>query len=56
MKLWLTKDELMQPRILSPQHEEGYYIVWDTTEWRKQRVSNHREVYLASETLADRRL
>lgn len=37
MKLWLTKDELMQPRILSPQHEEGYYIVWDTTEWRKQR-------------------
>ncbi|XXG98570.1 hypothetical protein Hte_004895 [Hypoxylon texense] len=37
MKLWLTKDELMQPRILSAQHEEGYYIVWDTTEWRKQR-------------------
>lgn len=41
MKLWLTKDELMQPRVLSPLHEEGYYIVWDTTEWRKQRVSNH---------------
>ncbi|KAI1386345.1 uncharacterized protein F4822DRAFT_409708 [Hypoxylon trugodes] len=37
LKIWLTKDELMQPRILSTQHEEGYYIIWDTTDWRKQR-------------------
>lgn len=37
LKLWLTKDDIMQPRILSGQHEEGYYIVWDTTDWRKQR-------------------
>lgn len=41
LKIWLTKDELLQPRILSPQHEEGYYIIWNTTDWRKERVSNH---------------
>ncbi|KAI0490013.1 hypothetical protein F4859DRAFT_509591 [Xylaria cf. heliscus] len=37
LKLWLTKDEIMHPRILSAQHEEGYYIVWSTEEWRKER-------------------
>ncbi|KAI0111894.1 hypothetical protein F4814DRAFT_423960 [Daldinia grandis] len=37
LKIWLTKDELMQPRILSTQHEEGYYIIWSTTDWRKER-------------------
>ncbi|KAI0152356.1 hypothetical protein F4776DRAFT_601245 [Hypoxylon sp. NC0597] len=37
LKIWLTKDELLQPRILSPQHEEGYYIIWNTTDWRKER-------------------
>ncbi|KAI2637060.1 hypothetical protein GGS26DRAFT_547176 [Hypomontagnella submonticulosa] len=37
LKIWLTKDELMQPRILSTQHEEGYYIIWNTTDWRKER-------------------
>ncbi|KAI1327155.1 CobW/HypB/UreG, nucleotide-binding domain-containing protein [Xylariaceae sp. FL0255] len=37
LKLWLTKDEIMHPRILSQTHEEGYYIVWSTTEWRKER-------------------
>ncbi|KAI0866379.1 hypothetical protein F4860DRAFT_456980 [Xylaria cubensis] len=37
LKLWLTKDEIMHPRILSAQHEEGYYIVWSTDEWRKER-------------------
>ncbi|KAI0159711.1 hypothetical protein GGR57DRAFT_458424 [Xylariaceae sp. FL1272] len=37
LKLWLTKDEQMQPRPLSQNHEEGYYIVWSTTEWRKER-------------------
>ncbi|KAI0888916.1 uncharacterized protein GGS22DRAFT_64691 [Annulohypoxylon maeteangense] len=37
LKIWLTKDEIMQPRILSAQHEEGYYIIWNTTDWRKER-------------------
>ncbi|KAI1450228.1 hypothetical protein F5Y02DRAFT_367961 [Annulohypoxylon stygium] len=37
LKIWLTKDELMQPRILSAQHEEGYYVIWNTTDWRKER-------------------
>ncbi|KAI0803993.1 CobW/HypB/UreG, nucleotide-binding domain-containing protein [Xylaria sp. FL0064] len=37
LKLWLTKDEMMHPRILSAQHEDGYYIVWSTDEWRKER-------------------
>lgn len=40
LKIWLTKDELMQPRILSAQHEEGYYVIWNTTDWRKERVSH----------------
>lgn len=29
----------MTPQILSPNHERGYYIVWDTVTWRKDRVS-----------------
>ncbi|KAI1379281.1 hypothetical protein F4677DRAFT_408502 [Hypoxylon crocopeplum] len=37
LKMWLTKDEIMQPRPLSTQHEEGYYIIWNTTDWRKER-------------------
>ncbi|KAI1083525.1 hypothetical protein F5B20DRAFT_527362 [Whalleya microplaca] len=37
LKIWLTKDDIMQPRILSSQHEEGYYIIWNTAEWRKER-------------------
>ncbi|GAW20172.1 hypothetical protein ANO14919_096690 [Xylariales sp. No.14919] len=37
LKIWLTKDDIMHPRILSTQHEEGYYIVWNTEEWRKER-------------------
>ncbi|KAI1505303.1 CobW/HypB/UreG, nucleotide-binding domain-containing protein [Biscogniauxia marginata] len=37
LKIWLTKDEIMHPRILSAQHEEGYYIIWNTSEWRKER-------------------
>lgn len=28
----------MTPQILSPNHERGYYIVWDTSNWRKERV------------------
>lgn len=30
----------MTPQILSPNHERGYYIVWDTSSWRKERVSD----------------
>ncbi|CAG9997729.1 unnamed protein product [Clonostachys byssicola] len=36
-QVWLTKDEHMTPQILSPTHERGYYIVWDTATWRKDR-------------------
>ncbi|KAH7030920.1 uncharacterized protein B0I36DRAFT_322771 [Microdochium trichocladiopsis] len=37
LKIWLTKDDIMQPRQLSGLHEEGYYIIWNTKEWRKER-------------------
>ncbi|KAI1818027.1 hypothetical protein GGS20DRAFT_530695 [Poronia punctata] len=37
LKIWLTKDDVLAPRILSAQHEEGYYIVWSADEWRKER-------------------
>ncbi|KND93176.1 General negative regulator of transcription subunit 2 [Tolypocladium ophioglossoides CBS 100239] len=37
LQIWLTKDEHMTPQILSPNHERGYYIVWDTNNWRKDR-------------------
>ncbi|PCD39977.1 hypothetical protein FGRA07_01248 [Fusarium graminearum] len=37
MELWLTKDEHMTPQILSPNHERGFYIVWDPNNWRKDR-------------------
>ncbi|KAM5519089.1 NOT2/NOT3/NOT5 family protein [Fusarium oxysporum f. sp. phaseoli] len=36
-QIWLTKDEHMTPQILSPNHERGYYVVWDTNSWRKER-------------------
>ncbi|KAK7750370.1 hypothetical protein SLS62_007669 [Diatrype stigma] len=39
LKMWLTKDEHMHPRPLSREHEEGYYIIWNTVEWRKERRS-----------------
>ncbi|RFU78749.1 hypothetical protein TARUN_3455 [Trichoderma arundinaceum] len=39
LQVWLTKDEHMTPQILSPNHERGYYIVWDTTTWRKDRAT-----------------
>lgn len=28
----------MVPQVLSPNHERGYYIIWDTNAWRKERV------------------
>jgi CCR4-NOT transcription complex subunit 2 len=38
LQIWLTKDEMMVPQALSPSHERGYYVVWDTTVWHKERV------------------
>lgn len=37
LRLWLTKDEQLIPQALSPNHERGYYIVWDKDSWRKER-------------------
>ncbi|KAJ2905483.1 hypothetical protein MKZ38_005359 [Zalerion maritima] len=37
LQFWLTKDDIMIPHVLSPNHERGYYIVWDTDHWRKDR-------------------
>ncbi|RMJ17880.1 hypothetical protein BHE90_004265 [Fusarium euwallaceae] len=37
LQLWLTKDDHMTPQTLGPTHERGYYIVWDSTTWRKER-------------------
>ncbi|KAL2159017.1 hypothetical protein VTH06DRAFT_3048 [Thermothelomyces fergusii] len=37
MQMWLTKDDVMVPQSLGPTHERGYYIVWDTANWRKER-------------------
>ncbi|KAK3390910.1 hypothetical protein B0H63DRAFT_466762 [Podospora didyma] len=37
MQVWLTKDDMMVPQALSPTHERGYYIIWDTVSWRKER-------------------
>ncbi|TDZ61054.1 General negative regulator of transcription subunit 2 [Colletotrichum trifolii] len=37
LHFWLTKDELMMPASLGPNHERGYYIIWDTTNWLKER-------------------
>ena len=36
--MWLTKDEIMAPQVMSPHSERGYYIVWDAASWRKERV------------------
>lgn len=32
----------MMPQVLSPNHERGFYIVWDTQNWRKERVVSLR--------------
>ncbi|KAK4126184.1 cobW-domain-containing protein [Parathielavia appendiculata] len=37
MQMWLTKDDVMVPQSLGPTHERGYYVVWDTVNWRKER-------------------
>ncbi|EOO03884.1 putative not2 not3 not5 family protein [Phaeoacremonium minimum UCRPA7] len=37
LQIWLTKDDMLLPQVLSPNHERGYYIIWDTVNWRKER-------------------
>lgn len=39
LQIWLTKDEQMAPHILGPNHERGFYIVWDAHHWQRERVS-----------------
>lgn len=31
----------MAAQQIGPHHERGYYIVWDTANWRKERVRRH---------------
>lgn len=28
----------MTPQTISPTHEQGYYVIWDIRNWRKERV------------------
>ena len=37
---------MMMPQVLSPNHERGYYIVWDTVNWRKERVVSFRTFFV----------
>ncbi|KAK3379914.1 hypothetical protein B0T24DRAFT_613451 [Lasiosphaeria ovina] len=37
IQVWLTKDDMMVPQALGPTHERGYYVIWDTANWRKER-------------------
>lgn len=39
LHIWLTKDDSMTPQSITPSQEQGYYIVWDTANWTKTRVS-----------------
>ncbi|ROT40707.1 cobW-domain-containing protein [Sodiomyces alkalinus F11] len=47
LHIWLTKDDLMTPQTISPTHEQGYYVIWDIRNWRKER----RELTLHYEDL-----
>ncbi|KAK0722231.1 hypothetical protein B0T26DRAFT_770521 [Lasiosphaeria miniovina] len=38
IQVWLTKDDMMVPQALGPTHERGYYVIWDTANWRKERI------------------
>ncbi|EGX91191.1 NOT2 family protein [Cordyceps militaris CM01] len=37
LQIWLTKDEQIAPQILGPNHERGWYIVWDANHWQRER-------------------
>ncbi|KAF3768054.1 hypothetical protein M406DRAFT_321834 [Cryphonectria parasitica EP155] len=47
MRCWLTKDTEMQPVLIAPDTERGYYIVWNTTTWSRER----RELVLVYQDL-----
>lgn len=40
MRVWLTKDTEMQPFSISPDTERGYYVIWNTVTWTRERVSS----------------
>lgn len=37
LQIWLTKDDMMHPQVLDRGIERGYYVVWDTSVWHKER-------------------
>lgn len=39
MRCWLTKDTEMQPVLIAPETERGYYVIWNTSAWGRERVS-----------------
>lgn len=39
MRCWLTKDTEMQPVLIAPETERGYYVIWNTSTWSRERVS-----------------
>ncbi|KAL5594617.1 hypothetical protein BROUX41_001536 [Berkeleyomyces rouxiae] len=41
--VWITKDEIMVPQAINANEERGFYVVWDTNLWRKER----RELFLS---------
>lgn len=45
LQIWLTKDEQMAPQILGPNHERGWYIVWDANHWQRERVSCGKQFF-----------
>ncbi|KAM3076949.1 transcriptional regulator [Clarireedia jacksonii] len=47
LQFWLTKDDLMVPRQISPHVELGYYIYFDVKTWSRQR----REFQISYEDL-----
>lgn len=47
MRLWLTKDDMMQPRPLGASMEQGFYICFNEKTWQRER----RELVLNIEEL-----
>ncbi|KAJ4412422.1 transcriptional regulator [Gnomoniopsis sp. IMI 355080] len=37
LRCWLTKDPEMQPVLIAPETERGYYVVWNANTWERQR-------------------
>lgn len=47
MRCWLTKDTEMQPVLIAPETERGYYVIWNTSAWGRER----RELVLVYQDL-----